>query len=124
MTPTFVQLKRLVSISLLLILSTGFFVDIGIYAWFQVEQAYIASELCENRFVPESDCEGHCVLEKKINDVESQKALLIEFKLLSFLTTQSNDIVVDVMEATALQTKPNNFFNYLFTSSIFRPPIG
>ena len=116
-------LKRIVSIALLVVLSTSFFVNIGIYTWFQLEQAYIASELCENRFVPESDCEGHCVLEKKINDVESQKGVIVEFKLLSFLGVLSNGVVVEKTNVTTLFVKPPADFSYLFTSTVFKPPI-
>lgn len=117
-------MKRIVSISLLIVLSTGIFVNIGIYTWFQIDQAYIASELCENRFIPESDCGGHCVLEKKINAVETKKGVIVEFKLLSFLCVQSNEVLMENIGSTSLLCKPTGSFDYQYASAIFRPPIA
>jgi hypothetical protein len=32
---------------------------------FLARQGYVAANLCENRFVPDSDCHGRCFLEKQ-----------------------------------------------------------
>ena len=113
---TFVELKRTTSILLIIILSAGFFINIGIYTWFQLEQVYIASELCENRFVEESDCGGHCVLEKKINDVEQKSATLLEFKLLSFTYNETNENLIIPKKGEFSISFVDQFFEYQFLS--------
>lgn len=37
---------------------------------FNLNQEYIAAELCENKDKPELGCEGHCYLEKQIEKAE------------------------------------------------------
>ncbi|MFT5511876.1 MAG: hypothetical protein ACI8SE_000270 [Bacteroidia bacterium] len=121
--PNFVSLKKTLSIALIAFLCSGFLINIGIYTWFQVEQNYIAAELCENRFVPDSECGGHCVLEKKIKDVNQQNQYTVEFKLLSFILcdhpkkdfTNNNH----VKDYPSIQDKLSSEH----TNSIFRPPI-
>ncbi len=38
----------------------------GILLVYQLNKAYIASELCENRFIPGSECNGKCHLRKEL----------------------------------------------------------
>ncbi len=46
----------------------------GILLVYQLNKAYIASELCENRFIPDSDCQGKCHLRKELKkDSEREK---------------------------------------------------
>lgn len=46
----------------------------GILMVYQLNKAYIASELCENRHLPESDCQGKCHLRKELKkDTEREK---------------------------------------------------
>lgn len=72
-------MKRLLSqhiISLclaLLVLGQAF--DKGlIWSGFQVNQSYIAAELCENRYVPDSSCEGECQLHKALEKAKEKEA--------------------------------------------------
>ncbi len=41
-----------------------------IYFSFKVNQEYIAKNLCEKRDVPESACQGNCLLSKKLKQQE------------------------------------------------------
>ncbi|GGG12984.1 hypothetical protein [Pontibacter amylolyticus] len=46
----------------------------GIMMVYQLNRDYIASELCENRFIPGSDCQGKCHLRKELKkDTERKK---------------------------------------------------
>ncbi|PVY39462.1 hypothetical protein [Pontibacter virosus] len=46
----------------------------GVLMIYQLNKAYIASELCENRFIPGSDCQGKCHLRKELQkDTEREK---------------------------------------------------
>lgn len=45
----------------------------GILMVYQLNKAYIASELCENRFLPGSDCQGKCHLRKELQKDSERK---------------------------------------------------
>jgi hypothetical protein len=46
----------------------------GIYLVYQLNKAYIASELCEQRLVPDADCQGKCHLRKELEkDAEREQ---------------------------------------------------
>lgn len=61
-----------VPILILLVMSQTFshwFVVMG----FKVNQHYIAKNLCENRFRPKLNCNGNCVLMKKLKQQEKEE---------------------------------------------------
>lgn len=41
--------------------------------WFQLNQEYVATELCENKEKEELHCEGKCYLKKQLEKAETQK---------------------------------------------------
>ena len=43
---------------------------------FLARQGYVAANLCENRFVPASDCHGRCFLEKQVDRHRGQQERL------------------------------------------------
>ncbi|WP_237717920.1 hypothetical protein [Pontibacter sp. BAB1700] len=46
----------------------------GILLVYQLNKTYIASELCENRFIPGSECNGKCHLRKELEkDTEREQ---------------------------------------------------
>lgn len=47
--------------------------SLGMLAWFEANQAYIAQNLCENRFRPAMHCQGQCVLMKKMRLIKSKQ---------------------------------------------------
>lgn len=97
---------------------------------FKVNQDYIAENLCENREVEESTCEGKCQLMQSLSKIEKKKStkenveiiaeshitslFLEEIQTLFFLT-QSLDIKYATLESTHVESGYEN--------SLFRPPI-
>lgn len=67
------------------VLGLGFLTNIGIAVWFELEQDYIAQELCQEKDVVDSDCAGHCVLTKTVNDSKPVTSVVLESKPLLFL---------------------------------------
>jgi hypothetical protein len=60
------MLKRLTAILLLVALVTANFTYYFVYAGFELNKKYIATQLCENRNKPLLHCNGHCYFMKKI----------------------------------------------------------
>ncbi|SIT74807.1 hypothetical protein [Pontibacter indicus] len=99
----------------------------GIMAVYQLNKAYIASELCENRFIPESDCQGKCHLRKELKkdaerEKESPRQQLGAFDMIAFQA-------VSLPSAPAIPQKEKNehclYLAGAYTSpnfSIFHPP--
>jgi hypothetical protein len=97
---------------------------------FQLNKSYIVSNLCENRYKPELQCNGRCYLKKEMREGENGE------KTDSQKSAQKNLSLV-VMEAPAkftlaglllsdLTLNPNTCHNKLYNfrnlSSVFRPP--
>ena len=61
-------MKKLLVIGFTLIFLMGIFRNVLTIAFFHLNQAYIASELCINRNEPASCCKGKCVLTKQLKD--------------------------------------------------------
>jgi hypothetical protein len=61
-----------VPILILLILSQTFS-QWFVLAAFKINQAYIAKNTCENRFRPQLNCNGNCVLMKKMKQREEEQ---------------------------------------------------
>ncbi|UIR56038.1 hypothetical protein LZQ00_17455 [Sphingobacterium sp. SRCM116780] len=47
--------------------------SLGMLAWFEANQSYIAQNLCENRFQPAMHCNGQCILMKKMKMLEDKQ---------------------------------------------------
>jgi hypothetical protein len=69
-------------------------VNLGIVAWFNLDNDYIVSELCENRFNETSNCKGHCVLEKTVNDAQPVQAVSLEFKLIDGVFNSAQEEII------------------------------
>ena len=116
-------------ISIVLILSLGFqcMATLGLITIYQLNKAYISSELCENKSRPEMHCEGKCVLKKSIAHAENtEKGGTVVEKQLDiplFLPVIAEDVLVESM----VLRKGNTLFllNYTHTISdpIFHPPL-
>ncbi len=109
------------AILLIGILGLGFLTNIGIALWFEVEQDYIAQELCQEKDIEDSDCEGHCVLTKKVNDSKPVTQIVLDSKLLEFLLPTTftkqcygkEDKTLDGVGFAVLEQPPGD---------VFRPP--
>lgn len=63
-------MNRFLAILLCLCLSCQCVLKLSIYAWFELNQEYIAATLCENKSRPELVCCGKCVLSKRLNSAD------------------------------------------------------
>ena len=106
-----------------------------VWAWFMVNQTYIAQELCINRDKPELTCNGKCFLSFQLKatpkDGDKQVAHGVEdlmSKTLSF-DFQPSIFKIDSTKLL-LPTQAKACFAYLkvpfsnFNHSVFRPPIA
>jgi len=83
-------LKKTVSILLLVALASQFFYQLDFYAYFKLNEDYIANNLCENRNKPELRCHGKCFLMKKIKEAhQKQENQDIKNKEIVFVINQN-----------------------------------
>jgi len=121
-------MTKLTSIFLLVILSFQLSIKMGVQLWYEINQTYISTVLCENRNTPMLHCNGQCVLAKKLKQAEADKhgtnpLLRITTELSLFIITES---ALDAFLPTVARV--DHFTNYskqYFFSpihSIFHPP--
>ncbi|MET3114923.1 hypothetical protein AAKU52_002663 [Pedobacter sp. CG_S7] len=67
------MLNRIIAISLLFALIGSNFSRFFIYAGFEMNQAYIAEKLCENKSRPWMNCQGKCFLMKKLEQAQEKE---------------------------------------------------
>src|ERR1700761_5256689 len=65
-------MKRLVALFLLICIVSSNFSRFFIYAGFELNKKYIATNLCENRDKPWLHCNGKCYFMKKIKQAEER----------------------------------------------------
>ncbi len=61
-------MRKIVSISLILLIAALSAKDLLMWASFKMNQSDIANTLCVNRFTPEVMCNGKCYFDKKIKE--------------------------------------------------------
>ena len=61
------QVKRIISIALILLMSLQCFYELGILTYFQLNRDYIAEVLCINKDKPAKMCHGQCFLTKSLD---------------------------------------------------------
>ena len=116
------------SIAILLLLS--FFVQTFQQAFtvfeFYVNQSYIASKLCENRFRPMLHCDGKCILAKKLQQEEKKDQQNPERKLENKVEVFSCSYIE--LDVSTYSTDHLHYFNYSETGlcdrsfPVFHPP--
>lgn len=82
-------MKLIISPILILLLLTQTFSNWFVVMAFNLNRDYIAQSLCENRYRPQLNCKGNCVLMKKMNEKEKQEqntpeSVKLEFTFLVF----------------------------------------
>lgn len=65
--------RSITAIVLILSVTLANFTKLFIYAGFELNHEYIVTELCENREMPELNCDGQCYLSKKIKQAEEKE---------------------------------------------------
>lgn len=96
---------------------------------FHINRAYIAKNLCENRYRPMLHCNGKCILAKKIKQQEKKDQQNPERKI-----QNKSEVIFSrsfFANAPALQIPAYNPHSFLVTekpndlpSSIFHPPCA
>ena len=97
-----------------------------IFAGFELNKNYIATTLCENRDMPEMNCEGQCYLSKKIKQAqEKEKKNSQELKKNSFqeaLLTEKVILVNPFYEYLSYSITETHINLPVKSTSIFHPP--
>lgn len=108
--------------------------QIGWEVWYEVNEEYVATELCENQDAPELECNGKCYLIKQLKKSEPAPAQNEEdrainpFSLKIELFQNCTQIEL-VQEAFNIEGRHDIFFysnSYVkdISQNIFHPPIN
>jgi hypothetical protein len=129
-SPYLCSMKQLWAIPLLLLVLSQVAFLPAVTVWLSYNQAYIASELCENRFEPELMCSGRCYVQEVTSAaigqeqdseqapvVEDQRTGLSPFLPAHYVLSVERDLYTfnPLPPATALRPQ-------LLSSGVFHPP--
>jgi hypothetical protein len=102
-----------------------------VLSW-KINQTYIAKNICENRYKPQLNCNGKCILAKKLsqqNSQQTQKQSNSEFPQLQFQTVMYAEAFPKIQflpfltEFETLEVSDyRNSYSYNPLGSIFQPP--
>lgn len=112
-------MKKAVSIVLGLCLVCQCLVQLGIMGWYQLNKAYIAANLCENRARPEMHCNGKCYLKKQL-----KKAGETQQKNGENTKTETAQVVVFIIPGYWQQAAPDSDRPQLQHHSRYRATAG
>ena len=95
--------------------------------WYAVNYDFIKTELCINRHIPGSDCDGTCQLKKKINDhhdhESSEEAKVVNHSPRIFLFfSESEEHISGMQEKLRRYIVNNEDLNNLFSLKPPTPP--
>lgn len=126
------KMNKLTALVLMLCLSCQLVLRLSIYAWFEINQEYIAATLCENKNRPELVCCGKCVLTKqlkKADDVEQKGQKNLPGKEergagVCFVLPQNINatITFNPKNSSVKRAVLPHLFDSGITKSIFHPP--
>lgn len=105
------------------------FLRLGVFAYYELNKAYIAKNLCENKSRPELNCCGKCYLNKQLKKVdESDKKgrdlsqILSKFKLSPYVAPEPLWLCVhNAVERPEWREQSRDFFPHWY-SGIEHPP--
>lgn len=114
---------------LLLLLLYGLAVLKPVYPFLEyaANQDFIATVLCENRDMPELNCDGKCYLAKKLKAASNQNSeqepvLINPFEYPISLVDDQQELVQAPQLLDVFLQQPNERLLELAGSSLFRPP--
>lgn len=120
------MLLKPLSILLLFSLLTANCSNLFVYLGFEVNQNYIAKELCINRDKPEMNCNGKCYLMKKLKQAEEkeqkQERASQKVQLQDALVIQKLVCVSPVKELKTVRAAEIPFALPRHAAAIFHPP--
>jgi len=120
------MLNRITSIVLLVAVLSANFSRLFVYASFELNKQYIATELCENKDKPWLHCDGHCYFMKKVKQAQekeksderqTQKSLFQEVFVISSNTIKFYPGVVKIIYTPYKEPAITTF-----SGAVFRPP--
>lgn len=123
-------MKKILSISLVLLILLQSFSKVWIIISFRINQEYIAKVLCVNRNKPEVLCSGKCILTKQLKADEGQTGKSLPQKSKEQQeTTYCFEVLqwlLDKPEKSAAVQKHPTFYQHphasAFAMSVFHPP--
>ena len=121
-------MKRLSIYLLALTLLLQSVAALWVWVGFYTNRDFIAKNLCENRFISNSSCQGQCVLMKKMKDLEEKEQHLPDTKLkeihLFAHHYQAATLPKHWVHTWMDNPTPHKQIQYtrLFAISIFHPP--
>ena len=118
---------KLLSVTILLICLTANTLSQWIViACFNLNETYVAKELCVNKSNPASHCNGHCVLNNKLNtdekDTPTNSGSKEKFELQPYYFNESDDSKTDFSFALIHYSKAQLFTRQQVLSGCFQPP--
>jgi len=118
------MLRRFIGFILIFTIMCSSFSTVLVNTGFLLNKKYIAENLCENRDRPWKQCQGKCVLEKKLKEakekeaVEMYKALQLEAVLINSI---SPDLFYNLYQGQDFPLDDFRF-SYSYLKEIFHPP--
>jgi hypothetical protein len=97
-----------------------------VIASFNINQDYIAKELCVNRNKPGSNCNGHCYLCKQLNKDEkpegTNSGTKEKFEVQLFFVATANSDSLSTASKKSVSSIAPHFTHQLYLKSFFHPP--
>lgn len=120
------MLLKPLSILLLFSLLSANCSNLFVFLGFEVNQNYIAKELCINRDKPEMNCNGKCYLMKKLKQAEEkeqkQERQAQKVQIQDALVTQKLAFVSPVKQLKSARIAEITFALPRHSAAIFHPP--
>jgi len=127
-TVTFAKLMKVTCVCILLIcLVAATFSNWLVIASFNINQTYIAKQLCVNRNIPGSNCNGHCYLSKKLDSQEkpdgtNSTTSKERFEVQLFFVEGPGDIALQAASSQKFYNTHQSFTKQLVLKGFFHPP--
>lgn len=119
---------KLISVTILFIcVIAATFSQWLLIACFNLNETYITNELCVNKHNPSAHCNGHCFLNKELNNEEKSSnpvntSSKEKFEIQLFCIEASANINVVSSSFKATPADHQNFFKQEFSKNSFHPP--
>lgn len=125
------NVKKCISISLILLLSAQCLYNLGLISYFQLNRDYIAKVLCINKEEPITMCHGQCFLDNNLDTGEeganadartADNRTKIEVPVF-LIVERGTD--ADATEDVAIGNTPtSDHYSFTFHAPVFHPPIA
>lgn len=124
----FCDVKKTISVILLLIFSLQTFYSASVTLWFYVNQDTLSKKYCVNKYRPEMHCNGKCYLSKKIKAAEEKQEQQTPFQLKQWVETSPCTVsyiyysLTISTEMQVLNPREINLYNFISLQPVFHPP--